>query len=98
VCRKRKFDALAPHVQEAMMTAAHTGADKLRAHRAVQDEEAIAAMQKRGLTVQEVTPEIEKAWRELAAEAWPQVRGSMVPADTFDKVLAIVEKYRARTN
>jgi TRAP-type C4-dicarboxylate transport system substrate-binding protein len=98
VFTKRRFDALAPHVQDAIMTAARAGADKLRAHRAVQDEESIRAMRARGLTVQAMTPEIEQAWREVAVQAWPRLRGTLVPADTFDKVLASLAAYRARTN
>jgi TRAP-type C4-dicarboxylate transport system substrate-binding protein len=96
VMRKRAFDKLPAHVQEALMTASRAGGEKLRAHRTLQDQESIRAMQKRGLEVQEVTPEIEQAWIELAKEAWPYVRGSMVPAETFDKVIEILEKYRAQ--
>ena len=73
-------------------------ADKLRAHRVVQDEESIHAMRNRGLTVQAMTPDIEQAWRDVASEAWPRLRGSMVPADTFDKVRASLDAYRARAN
>jgi TRAP-type C4-dicarboxylate transport system substrate-binding protein len=98
VFTKRRFDALAPHVQEAVMTTARAGAEKLRAHRAVQDEESIRAMRTRGLTVQTMTPEIEQAWREVASQAWPRLRGTMVPTDTFDKVRASLEAYRARTD
>jgi TRAP-type C4-dicarboxylate transport system substrate-binding protein len=98
VFRKQRFDAMPPHVREAVMTAARAGGEKLRAHRTVQDEESIRAMQNRGLTVQTITPEIEQAWRDVAAAAWPQLRGSMVPADTFDKVQASLEAYRARAN
>lgn len=98
VFRKRTFDAMRPDVREAVMAAARAGADKLRAYRVVQDQESIRAMRNRGLTVLAMTPEIEQAWREVALEAWPQLRGTMVPADTFDKVRASLEDYRARAN
>jgi hypothetical protein len=55
-------------------------------------------MRDRGLTVQTITPEIEQAWREVALQAWPRLRGTLVPADTFDKVQASLAAYRARTN
>ncbi len=45
-----------------------------------------------------MTPEIEQAWRDVALEAWPRLRGSMVPADTFDEVRASLEAYRASEN
>ncbi len=98
VFRKRTFDAMRPDVREAVMAAARAGGEKLRAYRVVQDQESIRAMRNRGLTVQTMTPEIEQAWREVALEAWPRLRGSMVPADTFDKVRASLEAYRARAN
>lgn len=98
VFTKKRFDALTPQVRAAVMAAAQAGADKLRAHRIVQDEEAIVAMRKRGLTVQAMTPEIEQAWRQVALAAWPQLRGSMVPTETFDKVRSSLEHYRARTH
>jgi len=98
VLRKRTFDAMRPDVRKAVIAAARAGADKLRAHRVVQDEESIHAMRNRGLTVQAMTPDIEQAWRDVASEAWPRLRGSMVPADTFDKVRASLDAYRARAN
>jgi hypothetical protein len=51
-------------------------------------------MQARGLKELSLTPEAEQAWRALAERSWPQVRGTMVPADTFDKVRALVAEYR----
>ena len=98
VFRKKRFDALAPHVREAVMAAARAGSDKLRAHRAIQDGHAIQAMRKRGLEVLQLTPEIERAWTDVAREAWPRVRGTMVPADTFDKVRKTLEEFRERSN
>ena len=98
VLRKRTFDSLRPNVREAVMTAARTGADKLRAHRATLDEKSIRAMGDRGLTVQPLTPAVEQAWRDVAAQAWPRLRGTVVPADTFDKVQLSLRTYRARKN
>jgi TRAP-type C4-dicarboxylate transport system substrate-binding protein len=98
VMMKPKFDRLPAHVQKAMMAAADVGAGKLRAHRAVQDAQSIGAMQKRGLKVLEVTPAIEQAWLDLADEAYPHIRGSMVPADTFDRVQKSLKQYRVQAN
>jgi TRAP-type C4-dicarboxylate transport system substrate-binding protein len=98
VLRKRTFDSLRPDVREAVMAAARTGAGKLRAHRATLDEKSIRAMGDRGLTVQSLTPAIEQAWRDVAARAWPRLRGTLVPADTFDKVQSSLQTYRARKN
>ena len=98
VLRKRTFDALRPDVRQALMAAARAGEDKLRAHRAILDEDSIRAMRDRGLTVQPLTAELEQAWREVASQSWPRLRGTLVPAATFDKVRASLEIYRARKN
>ncbi|HSB49216.1 MAG TPA: TRAP transporter substrate-binding protein DctP [Burkholderiales bacterium] len=95
VMRKQTFDALPPAAREAVLAASKKAGEQLRAHRAVQDNDCITAMQARGLTVLPLTPEVEAAWRKLAEQAWPRVRGSMVPADMFDRVHALLAEYRA---
>jgi TRAP-type C4-dicarboxylate transport system substrate-binding protein len=96
VMRKQTYDALSPAVREAMLAAGRKAGEQLRAHRTVQDEESIRAMQARGLTVLPLTPDVENAWRTLAEQAWPQVRGSMVPAEMFDRVQTVLADYRGR--
>jgi TRAP-type C4-dicarboxylate transport system substrate-binding protein len=95
VMRKQAFDALKPQAREALLAAAGKSTGELRAHRLVQDEESIKAMQARGLQVRTLTPELEREWRLMAESSWPLVRGNMVPADTFDRVRGIVAEYRA---
>jgi TRAP-type C4-dicarboxylate transport system substrate-binding protein len=94
VMRRATFEAMKPEAREALAAAARKAGTELRAHRVKQDEEAIGAMQKRGLQVREMTPELERAWRSVAESSYPMVRGTMVPADTFDRVRAILAEYR----
>jgi TRAP-type C4-dicarboxylate transport system substrate-binding protein len=94
VMRKGTLDAMRPEARAAVLAAARKGGDALRAHRAVQDEESIRAMQARGLVVLPLPPESEEAWRKVAERSWPQIRGTMVPAETFDKVRTILAEYR----
>jgi hypothetical protein len=51
-------------------------------------------MQARGLQVRTMSPELEREWRAVAERAWPQVRGTMVPAETFDRVRDILAERR----
>jgi TRAP-type C4-dicarboxylate transport system substrate-binding protein len=95
VIRRGTLDALSPAARDALLASSRKAGEQLRAHREVQDQESIRAMQARGLVVRPLTPELERAWRELAQEAWPLVRGSMVPAETFDRVQAVLAAYRA---
>lgn len=94
VMRQSTLDAMRPQAREALLAAARKATQELRAHRAVQDEESIRAMQARGLKVQTLTPELEQAWRGVAEHSWPYVRGTMVPAETFDQVRTILAEYR----
>ena len=95
VIRRQSFEALKPEAREALLAASRKATRDLRAHRSVQDEESIRAMQARGLKVREMTPELERAWRAVAESSWPLVRGGMVPADTFDRVRLVLAEYRS---
>ena len=95
VMRKQTFDALKPEAREALLAASRKAELELRAHRTVQDEESIKAMEKRGIKVHTPNPDLEELWRAEAARAWPLVRGPMVPAETFDRVRAILAEYRS---
>lgn len=96
VMRRQTFEALRPEARAALREAADKATGALRAHRIEQDEGSIKAMQSRGLKVRDMTPELERQWRELAEKSWPHVRGTMVPAETFDQVQAILAQYRGR--
>jgi TRAP-type C4-dicarboxylate transport system substrate-binding protein len=95
VIRRQTLEAMSPGARAALLAAAMKAGAELRAHRERQDEESIRAMQARGLKVLPLTPELERAWLEVAREAWPLVRGTMVPADTFDLARRAVDAYRA---
>lgn len=94
VMRRPTFEAMTPAARAALRDAADKATDALRAHRVEQDEGSIRAMQTRGLQVRELTPELEAQWRALAEKAWPHMRGTMVPAETFDRVQSILAERR----
>lgn len=58
-------------------------------------EAAVVAMQKRGLTVHAVTPEVEAEWRATVEKMNDQIRGKIVPADIYDEVQRLLKEYRA---
>lgn len=96
VISKKAWDAL-PDVtrQEMLKTAAEAGIE-IQTRSRQENQEAIEAMKKRGLIVHEPTEAIESAWRDLAERAYPQIRGTLVPAELFDQVLKLVKEYRAK--
>ena len=42
------------------------------------------------------SPEQMKEWTELTDKLYPKIRGSLVPAETFDEVFAHLKVYRAQ--
>ena len=48
-----------------------------------------------GLQVHAVTPQLEDEWRRFAEGIYPRLRGSMVPADMFDRARQRVAEYRS---
>ena len=60
-----------------------------------QDEDAVAEMRKRGLTVSSVSEAEADAFRALAEELTSTWRGTRVPADIYDAAIAARDAYRA---
>jgi len=67
---------------------------QIRTHARKEDDEATEAMRKRGLVVHTPTPEEESAWRQTLEQAYPRIRGTLVPAEAFDEVMGLLREYR----
>jgi TRAP-type C4-dicarboxylate transport system substrate-binding protein len=96
VIRKDTWDKIPPDIQKQLRNAAAAAGAKIRASDRREDEESIAAMQKRGLVVHPVTPRVEEEWKQLTKVIYPEIRGKVVPADIFDEVQRLVAEYRAK--
>jgi TRAP-type transport system periplasmic protein len=59
-------------------------------------DKALEEMKKRGLTVHSLSAEQQKAWETAAENAYPIVRGKVVPTEVFDQVKALAEEYRKK--
>lgn len=92
--RMQTWKKMKPEARQAMSEAAVEAAKTLRAHREGLDQRAIDEMKERGLIVHEMTPELEKQWQAFIQPIWPKIRGSLVPADMFDRVQNILAEYR----
>lgn len=95
VIRKATWDKLPAPMREEFLKAALQAGREIKQNGRQESEEAVAAMKKRGLTVTDVTPELEAEWRTAAEAAYPRIRGKMVPADIFDEALRLIREYRA---
>ncbi len=94
VMTRKAWDALPAATREAMRQAADEAGKKVREQSRKEMVESVAAMQKRGLKVNTMTPAVEAEWRSLFESVYPRLRGSMVPADMFDEVQRLLREYR----
>lgn len=98
VVTRKAWEAMTPAGQTALREAAALAGTKMRANARTEVDEAVAAMVKRGLKVTPLTPELEAEWRTFAAGIYPQIRGRLVPAETFDEVDRILADYRRQAS
>jgi TRAP-type C4-dicarboxylate transport system substrate-binding protein len=95
VVTKKAWDDMTPAVQDAVRLASDKAGAQMRAKARQEVDDAVDAMKKRGLIVNRPTPEQMQAWYELANKLYPRIRGTTVPAETFDEVFLHLKAYRA---
>lgn len=95
VVTRKAWDAMSPAGQNALRSAAAKAGTEMRAKARAEDTEAIEAMKKRGLQVTKPSPAQEAEWRKFAEGIYPKIRGTLVPAETFDEVKRLLAEYRA---
>lgn len=95
VVSKTAWDGMSPAAQQALRTAGDKAGQQMRAKARREVDEAVAAMKKRGLTVNTPNAEQMREWTTLAEKLYPRIRGTMVPAETFDEVFFHLKAYRA---
>ncbi len=97
VVTTKAWEAMTPEAQVALRTAGDRAGMHMRTQARKEVDEAVDAMKKRGLAVHTPNAAEMKEWNALAESLYPRIRGSMVPADTFDEVFKQVKAYRALT-
>ena len=96
VITKKAWDAIPPEFHPALLEAVRTTEEQMTGHNRAESDESVEAMKKRGLKIQPALPGLEAEWRQFAEPAFPTLRGTLVPADTFDQVQTILRDYRAK--
>jgi TRAP-type transport system periplasmic protein len=95
VITKKTWDAICPDARKALLAAAAQAGREVTAKNHQEGDEAVEAMEKRGLKVHTLSPADAAEWSNLAEQVKPQVRGTLVPADMFDKVQQLLADFRA---
>jgi len=81
--------------QEALRKSAREAGKLIKADGRRENVESIEAMRKRGLKIHTLTPEINAEWDRTVEQAWPKIRGTVVPADIYDEVMSQLKTFRA---
>ena len=95
IINQKTWGALSPQTQAALRMAAEEAGKQFQARGRAESDEAVQAMQKRGLKVATLPAGVEAEWRRTSEAFYPRIRGKMVPADMFDEVVRLLAEYRA---
>ncbi|HVO30790.1 MAG TPA: TRAP transporter substrate-binding protein DctP [bacterium] len=93
VISKKSWDKIPADLQPKLLASAAKYGQKLRDATHDADAGAIKAMTDRKLIM--VEPDVD-AWRKVVEPTWKNIRGSLVPAEMFDKVKAARDEWRAK--
>ena len=95
VIQRKIWETIPAELRKQLTAAGEKRGDEIRVRSRKEDELAIAAMQKRGLQVHPVPPDVQVEWDQLATGAYPKIRGKIVPAEFFDEVQRLLAEFRA---
>ncbi len=93
---KRAWRRIPEALRPSLIQAAHEAGEKLRGDIRKLGDDAVTAMQKRGLTVIRVDETTLSLWRAEAEAIYPELRGRIIPADLFDEVRRLRNEFRTQ--
>jgi TRAP-type transport system periplasmic protein len=94
VVTEATWSKIPPETRQSLLESAAEAGREIQANSRKENTEAVAAMQKRGLTIHPVDDALEAEWRQAAEQLYPDIRGSLVPSDIFDEVRQLLQEYR----
>jgi TRAP-type C4-dicarboxylate transport system substrate-binding protein len=95
VVQKKAWDKVPAEAREAMLKIARETGQQVKAAGRAESDAAVAAMVKRGLKVQPLTPEADAEWRAVIDKLTDRIRGKIVPADMFDEAQRALKEFRS---
>ena len=95
VVSKQTWERIAEPGRSQMLEAARGAGHRLRGEIRKMGDDAVAAMKKRGLTVISPDAATLAEWKRQAEDAYPKLRGRLVPAELFDEVKRLRDEFRA---
>lgn len=94
VVTRAAWETMSAEAQRALRAGGDKAGLQMRTQARREVDEAVEAMKRRGLNVHRPNEEQMREWDRLAEQLYPRIRGSMVPAATFDEVFAHLRAYR----
>ena len=95
IMNKKTWDGLQPAERDVILKSAAECGQEFQTLGRKESQESVESMQKRGLQVQPVDKQAAEVWQQFSEGFYPKIRGNIVPADMFDKVMQILHDYRA---
>jgi TRAP-type C4-dicarboxylate transport system substrate-binding protein len=97
VVSKSTWDKVPADARPALLEAAREAGRRLRAEIRQGGDRDVEAMKKRGLVVVPVDSRARELWRKAVENAYPRIRGQVVPADAFDEAVRLRDEIRKRS-
>ncbi len=82
--------------QAELLKAAATAGVRFKSEIRSGEQKAIEVMKTKGLIVHDVTPEQYQQWETMFQGVYPQISGTVIPADMMDMALKYRDEYRAK--
>ena len=92
VISKKVWDTISPSIQAPLLASAKVTGAEIKKQSRKEALESVAAMEKRGLKVHKPTPAEIGKWQALLAEAYPTIRGKIVPEAIFDEAKRLLDE------
>ena len=96
VIRKKTWEKVPAATQQELLASAADIGRQIKAAGRKESDDAVKAMrEKQGLEVHPVSRDMAQQWRKTAEAVYPRIRGRLVPAEMWDKVVAALKESRA---
>jgi TRAP-type C4-dicarboxylate transport system substrate-binding protein len=95
VVQKKAWDKVPAEAREEMLKIAMEAGQQVKNAGRAESDAAVAAMVKRGLQIQKLTPEVDAEWIAVIDKVRDLIRGKIVPADMFDEAQRALKEYRS---
>ena len=92
----KTWNKIKPEYKESMLSVAKSIGDGFQQKNRYDSDKAVEVMKKYGLKVNTPTPEQVKIWDELINSMGPDIRGSLIEENAFDRLMEIKKEMESR--